>query len=44
MLVFLIQTDEEWFTGWLADHPPPSGVGVRQPVNYIEVQEESGNE
>ena len=26
ILVFTIQSDEEWFKGWLADHPPPSGL------------------
>ena len=28
-LVGLIQWDEEWFDGWLADHPPPEGIQLR---------------
>ena len=32
ILIFFIQTDEEWFTGWLTDHPPPPGVGIKQPL------------
>ena len=43
LLVFLIQTDEEWFTGWLAGHPPPPGVGIREPMKYVEVKEEPGS-
>ena len=25
-LVGVIQWDEEWFDGWMADHPPPEGI------------------
>jgi hypothetical protein len=25
-LVGMIQWDEEWFRGWVADHPPPAGI------------------
>src|SRR3989442_2884389 len=28
MLVFLIENDEEWFSEWVADHPPPSGINL----------------
>jgi hypothetical protein len=31
VLVFLIEADEEWFLPWMADHPPPPGVEVREP-------------
>jgi hypothetical protein len=44
MLVFLIQSDEEWFFPWVADHPPPPGVAIKQPTTYIDVEEASESE
>ena len=43
MIVFLIQyQDQEWFTGWVAEHPPPPGVEVYKPPTYVEVEEAEG--
>ncbi len=32
-LVWMIQYDQEWFTTWVADHPPPPGLELISPLS-----------
>ncbi len=36
----MIQWNREWFTLWLADHPPPPGVEPARWVDYSEMVED----
>jgi hypothetical protein len=43
-LVWMIQCDQEWFTAWVPDHPPPPGVELLPNIeeNY-DIVDESQN-
>jgi hypothetical protein len=44
MLVFLIENDEEWFSEWVADHPPPSGINLPHAIASSNETEEPERE
>ena len=44
MLVFLIENDEEWFSEWVADHPPPPGINLSRSMASSNEAEEPERE